>query len=185
MRTIKGLKKQILKKLEYSPITNKIELEFEKLTHNVILFQTKYSSLITILLNLKESEDFHKRGRLAEILNDLNILNIRIQNNISKIKEFVKSNNQLSKEETKNTNLSLGDLLTNYEITISKYRTFVKKYNYKALLKMDEALEIFTNSIADLNDLICDFNLNAEFKLLQPSKNPKLQKLFTTWDLKL
>lgn len=164
---------------------NEIEIWFEKLYLDVCEFSKEFKKISFIIFPLpfiegldKKDPRSHQKERLAEILSNIQIIGNRISNDIRRINYLLENSKGLNKEETEETNRSFGDLLTEYEIIFSKYKSYINKYTFNAKFeeKIKAVFEKFINSMTELDKAIYKYNSVNMYKILQPYEESELGK---------
>lgn len=172
---------KILKELDLSDLDlekNELYLEVEDLKHNFYLFQIYVSEYKTICEDsvLTESKLKQKALKdLAELYNNILIVNDRIKSNIIRIQYLLIKRPTITKDFVNIANQSFLDLFTNYEITIARYSKFLFEFKISSEpKKLKEPMKDLTQSMNKLNNIILKFNKDYKYKLLQPFEESEI-----------
>lgn len=164
---------------------NNLEISFEKLYLDVCEFSREFKKLSNIIYPLpfvegvdEKDSKLHQKNQLEEILRDIKTIGNRICKDVKRVEYYLVNSQSLNKEETISTNQSFGDMLTEYEIIFSKYKSYKNKYKFdKETEKTIKAIfEKFIDSMTILDKAIYKYNSVNIYKLLQPYEESKLAK---------
>lgn len=155
---------------------NKIQLQFEKLHKDFSLLYLETLKLGEVLFPFSLSESTNQKEDLEEIISNLNTLSVRISNDIKKLKTYLITCKLLTQQETIDVNQSFGDLLTNYEIVFSKFKSYLNKYKFDENSEniLTKAFNNLIQSMSILDEEIYKYNSISVYKLLQPFEESKI-----------
>lgn len=147
-------------------MTSELERATGKLQQDFRLFEKTLDKIIFARI--------HKKP-LDELIQELQNITDRIKKGVVAVKRRLVLSHTWSKEAIDGSNSDLSSLLTNYEITIARYKTYVDKFGCEEPL--DKLLKMCTNYVSQLDRLLRDFNLKDGLKLLVPSKESEIIKI--------
>lgn len=152
---------------------SELEKVIENLREDFHLFERTLNKIIFARIHLKEND--RQINQFNELIQDLQDVTDRIKKDIEAVKRLMSVSKTWNEKVIKESNLSLSDLFTTYEIVIARYKTYVDKFGYQDPL--DILLKTCTNYMSQLDQLLYDFNLKNNLKLLVPSKESEIVKI--------
>lgn len=162
----------------FSEKEDELTIEIEELRHNIYLFQSYISRCKEIIDDSKLKEAKSKQNavnELIELYESIKTVQNRIDANIERIKELLKTKPRLSETFVEDTNQSFCDMFTNYEITIARYSKFLYDFEIKLPSKnLKEPIRNLTKAMDTLDSVIVDFNNYYPHRLLRPFEESEI-----------